>query len=208
MLCASHPLAFGDFRFNVRTRELLRSGCDGSMTPIPLGSRAAEILLLMLQRHGELLSKNEIMTAVWPDTAVEDSNLTVQISALRRALDEGRDGASCIQTAPGRGYRFTLPVVEENGAGAGGPVAGAAAPVPDKPSIAVLPFQNMSGDPEQDYFADGMVEDVITAPSRMRWLFVIARNSTFTYKGKAVDVEQVGRELGVRYVLKGSVRKA
>jgi len=87
---------------------------------------------------------------------------------------------------------------------------GAAQPLalPDKPSIAVLPFQNMSGDPEQDYFADGMVEDIITALSRMRWLFVIARNSSFTYKGRAVDVKQVGRELGVRYVLEGSVRKA
>ena len=78
----------------------------------------------------------------------------------------------------------------------------------DKPSIAVLPFQNMSGDPEQEYFVDGMVEEIITALSRIRWLFVIARNSTFTYKGRAVDVKEVGRELGVRYVLEGSVRKA
>ena len=85
----------------------------------------------------------------------------------------------------------------------GGPLT-----LPDKPSIAVLPFQNMSGDAEQDYFADGMVEEIITALSRMRWLFVIARNSSFTYKGRAVDVKQVGRELGVRYVLEGSVRKA
>ena len=83
-----------------------------------------------------------------------------------------------------------------------------ALPLPDKPSIAVLPFQNMSGDPEQEYFADGMVEEITTALSRMRWLFVIARNSSFTYKGRAVDVKQVGRELGVRYVLEGSVRKA
>jgi adenylate cyclase len=80
--------------------------------------------------------------------------------------------------------------------------------LPDKPSIAVLPFQNMSGDPEQDYFVDGMVEEIITALSRIRWLFVIARNSSFTYKGQAVDVKRVGRELGVRYVLEGSVRKA
>ena len=80
--------------------------------------------------------------------------------------------------------------------------------LPDKPSIAVLPFQNMSGDPEQEYFADGMVEEIITALSRIRWLFVIARNSSFTYKGRAIDVTQVGRELGVRYVLEGSVRKA
>ena len=81
-------------------------------------------------------------------------------------------------------------------------------PLPDKPSIAVLPFANMSGDPEQEYFVDGMVEEIITALSRIRWLFVIARNSTFTYKGRAVDVKAVGRELGVRYVLEGSVRKA
>ena len=83
-----------------------------------------------------------------------------------------------------------------------------ALPLPDKPSIAVLPFANMSGDPEQEYFADGMVEEIITALSRIRWLFVIARNSSFTYKGRAVDVKQIGRELGVRYVLEGSVRKA
>jgi adenylate cyclase len=81
-------------------------------------------------------------------------------------------------------------------------------PLPDKPSIAVLPFQNMSGDPDQEYFADGMVEEIITALSRIRWLFVIARNSSFTYKGRAVDLKQMGRELGVRYVLEGSVRKA
>src|SRR5207249_11515360 len=84
----------------------------------------------------------------------------------------------------------------------------AALPLPDKPSIAVLPFANMSGDPEQEYFADGMVEEIITALSRIQWLFVIARNSSFTYKGQSVDVKQVARELGVRYVLEGSVRKA
>src|ERR1051325_242176 len=84
----------------------------------------------------------------------------------------------------------------------------AALPLPDKPSIAVLPFQNLSGDPEQEYFADGVVEEIITALSRFRGLFVIARNSSFAYKGRAVDVKQVGRELGVRYILEGSVRKA
>src|SRR5205823_10962559 len=86
--------------------------------------------------------------------------------------------------------------------------AAAPLPIPEKPSIAVLPFQNMSGDPDQEYFADGMVEEIITALSRLRWFFVIARNSSFTYKGRAVDVTQVGRELGVRYVLEGSVRKS
>jgi adenylate cyclase len=103
---------------------------------------------------------------------------------------------------PVRVYR-----VREAGATAKSPAA-PTLPLPDKPSIAVLPFANMSGDPEQEYFADGMVEEFITALSRVRWLFVIARNSTFTYKGRAADVKQVGRELGVRYVLEGSVRKA
>src|SRR5580693_1180118 len=103
-------------------------------------------------------------------------------------------------------------IVLGEGTGPSKPTAGGAAnpplPLPDKPSIAVLPFQNMSGDPEQEYFADGMVEEIITALSRIRWLFVIARNSSFTYKGQAIDVKQVGRELGVRYVLEGSVRRA
>src|SRR5262249_47936535 len=86
--------------------------------------------------------------------------------------------------------------------------AGATLPLPDKPSIAVLPFTNLSGDPEQDYFADGTVEDIITGLSRIKWVFVIARNSSSAYRGKAIDVKQVGRELGVRYVLEGSVRKS
>jgi adenylate cyclase len=103
---------------------------------------------------------------------------------------------------PVRVYRVSNAAVQSPS-----PVAPSALPLPDKPSIAVLPFQNMSGDPEQEYFADGMVEEIITALSRIRWLFVIARNSTFTYKGRSVDVKQVGRELRVRYVLEGSVRK-
>jgi TolB-like protein/class 3 adenylate cyclase len=106
-------------------------------------------------------------------------------------------------TRPVRVYR-----VRDACIGTKAPLAQPALPLPDKPSIAVLPFANMSGDPEQEYFADGMVEEIITALSRIRWLFVIARNSTFIYKGQAVDVKRVGRELGVRYVLEGSVRKA
>jgi TolB-like protein len=105
-------------------------------------------------------------------------------------------------TRPVRAYRVVT------AAGSASPQSSSGPPLPDKPSIAVLPFANMSGDPEQEYFVDGMVEEIITALSRIRWLFVIARNSTFTYKGRAIDVKQVGRELGVRYVLEGSVRKA
>ena len=118
-----------------------------------------------------------------------------------------------IKTLPRKGFRFVGPVLEAHEP-TGEPIVdkpvepSKALPLPDKPSIAVLPFQNMSGDPEQEYFADGMAEDILTGLSRHRWLFVIARNSSFTYKGRAVDVRQVGRELGVRYVLEGSVRRA
>jgi adenylate cyclase len=151
------------------------------------------------------------MAAVWPGTAVEDSNLNVQVAALRRILDERRTEGSCIQTVPGRGYRFAAAVTRieaEARSNAAALRPSGVPPLPDKPSLAVLPFANLSGDPEQEYFAEGMVDEIITALSRIRWLFVIARNSSFTYKGQAVDVRQVGRELGVRYVLEGSVRKA
>src|SRR5262249_25426508 len=131
----------------------------------------------------------------------------VHVSALRKALNEGTSGQSYVVTVPGRGYRFIglppAPAVDR-----GKLDTPQALPLPDRPSIAVLPFANLSGDPEQEYFADGIVEDIITALSRMRWLFVIARNSSFAYKGRTIEIKQVGRELGVRYVLEGSVRKS
>jgi TolB-like protein len=141
----------------------------------------------------------------------------VQIAALRRALGEVPGGEEWIVTLPRRGYRFVGPVVTKSEAQVPAtpmtdPMAKLsptmAPALPDKPSIAVLSIENLSGDPEQEYFAVGMVEEIITALSRIRWLFVIARNSSFTYKGRAVDVKQVGRELGILYVLEGSVRKA
>jgi DNA-binding winged helix-turn-helix (wHTH) protein len=112
MLLAPRVLAFEDFRFDVRTRELSRIGADGSAAAVVLGSRATDLLLVLLSRPGELVTKNEIREAVWPNTTVEDSNLSAQMAALRRALDTGRSGASCIQTVPGRGYRFTPQVIE------------------------------------------------------------------------------------------------
>ena len=167
----------------------------------------SRILRVLVERPGELVSRAEIIAAVWPETAVEDSNLNVQIAALRRVLDERRTERSCIQTIPGRGYRFTAPVTRGAADAWALPPSGPP-PRPDKPSLVVMPFQNMSGDPEQEYFADGIAEDVITALSRYPSLFVIARNSSFTYKDRAIDVKVVGRELGVRYVLEGSLRKA
>jgi TolB-like protein len=193
---------FGEFRLDRRIGVLFRRDHSGVFAPLAMGSRALEILGVLVEQPGELVSRAEIIAVVWPGTVVEDSNLDVQVAALRRVLDERGTEGSCIQTVRGRGYRFTAPVTPVEA----GPVSGMP-PLPDKPSLAVMPFQNMSGDPEQEYFADGMVEEIITALSRIRWLFVIARNSSFTYKGQAVDVKQVGRELGVRYVLEGSVRK-
>jgi DNA-binding winged helix-turn-helix (wHTH) protein len=130
MPLASRFLAFDDFRLNVTARELLRVGKDGSPTPISLGSRAADLLLLFLQRPGELVTKNEIMDAVWPNAVVEESNLTVQISTLRRVLDTGRSGASSIQTVPGRGYRFTLRVTESDEAVTDPPISGSGTSAP------------------------------------------------------------------------------
>src|ERR1700693_2040745 len=112
MLLVSRTLVFDRFRFKLRTRELLRGAEDGTETLIPLGLRAADVLLFFLERPGELVTKSEIMQAVWPDAGVEASNLTVHISAIRRAIDAGRDGESCIQNFPRRGYRFALGVTQ------------------------------------------------------------------------------------------------
>ena len=179
-------------RFRLERRGLFRLDHAGKAEPIALGSRALDLLRLLFERPGELLAKDLIMETVWPGTAVEESNLSVQISALRRILDQGRRQGSCIQTIPNRGYRFVAAVRRSSLEALYLP----ALPPRGKPSIAVLPFQNLSGDPDQEYFVDGMVEEITTALCRIRWLFVIARNSSFTYKGQAVDVKRVGRELG------------
>ena len=197
--------ALGPFRLDSKAEMLFRG-----LEPVALGQRAVALLRVLVERPGQPVSKEELIEAAWPGLAVEESNLTVQIAALRRVFGEELGGADWIETLPRRGYRYVGPVANADPvpAGAGIAQSASALPLPDKPSIAVLPFQNLSGDPQQDYFADGVVEDIITGLSRIKWLFVIARNSSFTYKGRAVDVKQVGRELGVRYVLEGSLRKA
>lgn len=173
-----------------------------------LGRRAVALLRGLLENAGAPVSKDALVEAGWDGLAVADNNLTVQIAALRRVLAEA-GAESWIETMPRRGYRYVGPPVVMDGPGTPAAARAASVPIlPEKPSVAVLPFSNLTGDPEQQYFADGMVDDIITGLARIKWLFVIARNSTFTYKGRAVDVKQVGRELGVRYVLEGSVRKA
>jgi TolB-like protein/tetratricopeptide (TPR) repeat protein len=175
--------------------------------PAALGQRAVALLRVLLERAGNPVSKEDLINAAWPGLTVEDNNLTVQIAALRRVLESVPQGATWIETMPRRGYRYVGPTVALEGPPNDVPPA-PSLPLPEQPSIAVLSFANLSGDPTQDYFADGIVDEIITGLSRVKWMFVIARSSTFTYKGRAVDVKRVGAELGVRYVLEGTVRKA
>ncbi|RWL82693.1 MAG: transcriptional regulator [Mesorhizobium sp.] len=177
--------------------------------PTMLGQRAVALLRLLIQNAGQPVSKDALIDAGWGGSAVADNNLTVQIAALRRTLADAANVANWIETLPRRGYRYVGPAVATNDPDTVAATGATSGPsLPEKPSVAVLPFSNLSGDPQQEYFADGMVDDIITGLARIKWLFVIARNSTFSYKGRAVDVKQIGRELGVRYVLEGSVRKA
>jgi adenylate cyclase len=277
-LAPSDIFAFEDFRLD-RRGGLFRCNGAGAFDPVAIGSRALDILGVLIERAGEVVSKDEIISAVWPGTVVEDSNLTVQISALRRALDKGRSNGSCIQTVAGRGYRFVLAVTrpaagEQSSSRNCGPerawddARGLVAPlrasstrimapnrrrtigaaivaavgvvlvaavsawwvwptlrpphtremasppsmlqpfVAPRLSIVVLPFANLSNDPEQQYFADGVTEDVTTDLSRIANSFVISRNTAFTYRNKPVDTKQIGRELGVRYLLEGGVRRS
>ncbi len=193
---------FGPFRLDISSETLFR-GTD----LVPVGRRAVGVLRALLEHPGALVSKDALMQAAWPGLAVEEGNLTVQIAALRRVLGAEPGGDRWIETLPRRGYRFVGPIAKTDEPLVSTAARAAAPPLPDKPSIVVLPFANLSDDPGQEYFADGMVEEITTALSKLRWFFVIARNSAFTYKGRAVDVTTIGHELGVRYVLEGSVRR-
>jgi TolB-like protein/tetratricopeptide (TPR) repeat protein len=185
-----------------RERKLLLRG-----QPVALGARAFDLLVNLVYHRGRVMMKDELMMRVWPGVVVEENNLTVQVSALRKVL-----GAPAIATISGRGYQLTLEVSEisrrTSPIEAVQPDAVAPLALPDKPSIAVLPFANLSADAHQDHFVEGIVDDIITELSRFRSLFVIARNTTFTYKGKGVDPRNVAKELGVRYVLEGSIRRS
>src|SRR4029077_9509290 len=196
-------VSFGPFRLYPAQRLLKRRE-----DPVKLGARAFDILLALVERAGEVVAHKELIAKVWPNVIVEEISLRVQITSLRKALDGEQSSEYYITNVKGRGYCFSAPVSYERSAPDVKSPLDAPLSLPDKPSIAVLPFQNLSSDPEQEFFADGVVEEIITALSRFKALFVIARNSSFTYKGRAVEVKQVGRELGVRYVLEGSVRKA
>ena len=257
-LAPSEIFLFEDFRVD-RHGGLFCCNGGGTFEPVAIGSRALDILGLLIERVGEVVSKDEIVAAVWPGTVVEDSNLTVQISALRRVLDRGRANGSCIQTVSGRGYRFAAKVTrcgtdpppagggngEDRGDGtllasslATGArvrqrpwreiavvfvvlaVAGSLAAwiwdhrrsvgADTRPrfSMVVLPFSNLGTDPGQEQFVDAITSDLTTALARIGHGFVISRNTAFTYRNRSLDTKKIGRQLGVRYVVEGGVRRS
>ena len=218
---------FADQVLDADRRELLRG-----TTAVAVEPQVFDLLVHLLQNRDRVVSKDDLIASVWHGRIVSDSTLTNRINAARKAVGDSGEEQRLIRTIARKGVRFVGDVhtddhPEETERGAGVPEsiktaskparpdaddrgrpAGPSLPLPDRPAIAVLPFTNMSGDPEQEYFADGISEDIITALSKLRWFLVIARNSSFTYKGKAVHLKQVAEDLGVRYVVEGSVRKA
>jgi TolB-like protein len=186
-------LSFGPFILDTEQGSLVRDG-----KPLPVGQHGVSLLASLLEADGETVSRETLIARAWPDTIVEDGNLTTQIATLRKLLGQRQDGSEWIKTVPRRGYR--LPINEAGDHGVHPPII--------RPSLAVLPFTNLSGDSDQDYFVDGVVEDLITALSRFKSFGIVARNSSFIYKGRSVDVRDVAKDLGVRYVLEGSYRRA
>src|SRR5262249_32083658 len=193
---------------------------------VTLRPKNFELLRYLVENPDRLVTKEELLKAIWPNVVVTDESLMRCVSEVRQAIGDSRQ--TIIATVPRCGYRFAAPVVRVV-TGVGSPRTAGVSParvqtadgmfvqragetpaVPDRvgASVAVLPFANLSGDPQQDYFSDGIADDVITELSRFSELLVIARNSSFQYKGKAVDIRQVGRELGARYILEGSVKRS
>jgi TolB-like protein len=198
---------FEDCVLDTDRRELFRGS-----RPVPVEPQVFDLLVHLLRNRERVVSRDDLLAAVWHGRIVSESALGTRINAARSAVGDSGEMQHLIKTLPRKGIRF-VGTVREEGSAAQAPLAIAdpsrqSPALPDKPSIAVLPFTNMSGEPEQEYFADGISEDLITGLSRIRWLFVIARNSTFLYKHRAVDVKDVSRALGVHYVLEGSVRRA
>jgi TolB-like protein len=195
------------------TRELRRGARTIGVEP-----QVFDLLVHLVQNHDRVVSKDDLIASVWGGRIISDSTLTSRINAARKAIGDSGKEQKLIRTVARKGFRFVGPVQAQANANLRTPAgvwppdparesARPGLPLPDRPAIAVLPFVNMSGEPEQEYFSDGISEDIITALSKLRWFFVIARNSSFVYKGKAVHMKEIAQELGVRYVVEGSVRK-
>src|SRR6476469_6393356 len=189
-------------------RRELRRGAD----LVAMQPQVFDLLVHLLKHRDRVVSRDDLIELVWGGRIVSDSTLDSRINAARNAVGDNGKEQRLIRTVPRKGIRFVGAVNGPCDAQAASPVEaeqpGQALALPDRPAIAVLPFNNMSGDREQEYFSDGISEDIITALSKLRWFFVIARNSSFTYKGKPVHMRQVASELGVRYVVEGSVRRS
>jgi TolB-like protein len=190
------PFEFEDFTLDPERRELRHAGQLVALEP-----QVFDLIDYLIRHRDRVVSRDDLLDAVWHGRIVSESTLASRINLARRALGDTGEQQRLIRTVARKGLRF-VGTVEEATA-----TASHALPLPDRPAIAVLPFTNLSGEPEQEYFSDGMSEDIITALSKLRWFFVIARNSSFIYKGKAVHMKQIAEELGVRYVVEGSVRK-
>ena len=206
-------LSFGEYEIDVERRELRRA-----KTPVHVEPQVFDLLVYLVQNRERVVSKEDLIASVWGGRIVSDSTLTSRINAARNAVGDSGKDMKLIRTIARKGLRFVGAVrVQANGdepAQATAPPPDQireqtrpALPLPDRPAIAVLPFTNMTGDPAQEYFSDGISEDIITALSKLRWFFVIARNSSFIYKEKAVHMKQIAEELGVGYVVEGSVRR-
>src|SRR5262245_60590745 len=191
---------FGYHVLDVARRELWRN-----IEPIAVEPQVFDLLVYLVRNRDRVVTKEDLLEAVWGGRIVSEATLTSRINAARKAIGDTGETQQFIRTSPRRGLRFVGAVEED----VSQPVERQHLQAPqDRPSIAVLPFRSLTGDQDQEYFADGMVEEIITGLSRIKWLFVISRNSTFIYKGRPADVRAVGRELGVRYVLEGSVRRS
>lgn len=197
---------FENHELDGELRELTRDGVQ-----IPLQPQVFDLLLFLVEQRDRLVSKDDLIGKVWGNRAISDSALNSRINAARVAIGDDGKTQKAIRTVPRKGFRFIAECAEvlpaaQSATGEPDPVP---APVAsERPAIAVLAFNNMSDDPDQDYFCDGISEDILTALSKVRWFLVIARNSSFTYKGRNVHIRQIADELGVRYVVEGSVRKA
>jgi TolB-like protein/tetratricopeptide (TPR) repeat protein len=209
------PFQFENFEFDPERRELKRAGMLVAVEP-----QVFDLIDYLIRNRDHVVTRDNLLDAVWNGRIVSESTLASRINAARRALNDSGDEQRLIRTVARKGLRFVGELEgarRPDDAAASSSIAPAiekadeakllALPLPDRPAIAVLPFANLSGEPEQEYFSDGISEDIITALSKLRWFFVIARNSSFIYKGKAVHMKQVAEELGVRYVVEGSVRK-